>query len=383
VSELFLGLISGTSMDGVDAAVVALPEDGRRGCELVAAACHPYADDLGRALERAVADPASCGLDTLGRLDVQVGGAFAAAALRLLAEADLEPGAIRAIGSHGQTLRHRPDAETPYTLQIGDPNVIVARTGVTTVADFRRRDIALGGEAAPLAPAFHGWLFGGGTPAAVVNIGGIANVTLVDGDVRAGFDTGPGNTLMDVWVRRHRGEPCDRDGAFAREGTVSPLLLEACLDDPYFTALPPKSTGREYFNARWLERRLEALPAQPAPADVQATLAELTAMTVARAIGEYGDKIGGEYGNGCSRVLICGGGAHNGFLMERLAELCAPAAVASSGTAGLPPDWVEAAAFAWLARETLAGRPGNRPRVTGAQSAAVLGGIYPAEGAAP
>ncbi|HKL61874.1 MAG TPA: anhydro-N-acetylmuramic acid kinase [Woeseiaceae bacterium] len=375
MSELFLGLISGTSMDGVDAAVVALPEAGRRGCELVATACHPYADDLGRALERAVADPASCDLDTLGRLDVQVGGAFAAAALRLLAEAGLEAGTVRAIGSHGQTLRHRPDAETPYTLQIGDPNVIVARTGITTVADFRRRDIALGGEAAPLAPAFHGWLFGGGPPAAVVNIGGIANVTLVDGDVRAGFDTGPGNTLMDLWVRRHRGEPCDRDGAFAREGTVSPLLLEACLDDPYFTAPPPKSTGREYFNASWLEGRLEALPEQPAPADVQATLAELTAVTIARAIGKHGGR--------CSRVLICGGGARNGFLMERLAALCAPAAVASTAAAGLPPDWVEAAAFAWLARETLAGRPGNRPRVTGAQSAAVLGGIYLAEAGAP
>jgi anhydro-N-acetylmuramic acid kinase len=368
VSELFLGLISGTSMDGVDAAVVALPESGRPGCELVATACHPYADDLGRTLERAIADPASCDLDTLGRLDVQVGGAFAAAALRLLAEAGLEAGAVRAIGSHGQTLRHRPDAQTPYTLQIGDPNVIVARTGITTVADFRRRDIALGGEAAPLAPAFHGWLFGGGPRTAVVNIGGIANLTLVDGGVRAGFDTGPGNTLMDVWVRRHRGESCDRDGAFAREGTVSPLLLEACLDDPYFTAPPPKSTGREYFNARWLEGRLEALPEQPAPADVQATLAELTAVTVARAIGQHG--------RGCSRVLVCGGGAHNGFLMERLAELCAPAGVTDTGAAGLPPDWVEAAAFAWLARETLAGRPGNRPRVTGAQNAAVLGGIY-------
>ena len=231
MSELFLGLISGTSMDGVDAAVVAFPERGRRGCELVATACHAYADDLGRALERAVADPASCDLDTLGRLDVQVGGAFAAAALRLLAGAGLESADIRAIGSHGQTLRHRPDADTPFTLQIGDPNVIVARTGITTVADFRRRDIALGGEAAPLAPAFHGWLFGGGGPSAVVNIGGIANVTVVDGDVRAGFDSGPGNTLMDGWIRRHRGKSWDRDGAFAREGHG----LSACCSRPVWT----------------------------------------------------------------------------------------------------------------------------------------------------
>ncbi len=374
MSELFLGLISGTSMDGVDAAVVAFPERGRRGCELVATACYAYADDLRLALERAVADPASCDLDTLGRLDVQVGGAFAAAALRLLAGAGLEAADMRAIGSHGQTLRHRPDADTPFTLQIGDPNVIVARSGITTVADFRRRDIALGGEAAPLAPAFHGWLFGGGAPAAVVNIGGIANVTLVEDDVRAGFDSGPGNTLMDGWIRRQRDEAWDRDGAWARQGTVHPLLLEACLDDPYFTAPPPKSTGREYFNADWLAARLEALPEQPPPADVQATLAELTAVTVARAVGEHAP--------GVSRVLVCGGGAHNGFLMGRLGELCAPAEVASTAAAGLDPDWVEAAAFAWLARETLAGRPGNRPRVTGAQSAAILGGIYLAEGGA-
>ncbi len=374
MSELFLGLISGTSMDGVDAAVVAFPERGRRGCELVATACHAYASDLGRALERAVADPASCNLDTLGRLDVQVGGAFAAAALRLLAGAGLEAADIRAIGSHGQTLRHRPDADTPFTLQIGDPNVIVARTGITTVADFRRRDIALGGEAAPLAPAFHGWLFGGGGPSAVVNIGGIANVTVVDGDVRVGFDSGPGNTLMDGWIRHQRGKSWDRDGAFAREGTVSRLLLEACLDDPYFTAPPPKSTGREYFNVNWLDARLEALPEQPPPADVQATLTELTAVTIARAVGEHAQ--------GASQVLVCGGGAHNGVLMGRLAALCAPAEVMSTAAAGLDPDWVEAAAFAWLARETLAGRPGNRPRVTGAQSAAILGGIYIAEGSA-
>ncbi|WP_405229363.1 anhydro-N-acetylmuramic acid kinase [Lentisalinibacter sediminis] len=374
MSELFLGLISGTSMDGVDAAVVAFPERGRRGCGLVATACYAYADDLRAALERAVADPASCHLDTLGRLDVQVGGAFAAAALRLLAGAGLEAADVRAIGSHGQTLRHRPDADTPFTLQIGDPNVIVARTGITTVADFRRRDIALGGEAAPLAPSFHGWLFGDGAPVAVINIGGIANLTRVDGDVRAGFDSGPGNTLMDGWIRRQRDEGWDRDGAWAREGTVSPLLLEACLDDPYFTATPPKSTGREYFNADWLDARLEALPEQPPPVDVQATLCELTAVTVARAVGEHAP--------GVNRVLVCGGGAHNGFLMERLTELCTPAEVTSTATAGLDPDWVEAAAFAWLARETLAGRPGNRPRVTGAQSAAILGGIYLADGGA-
>lgn len=373
MDALYLGLISGTSMDGVDAAIVSFPADeNERRCEVVATACHPYSPELAGELERAVADPDGCSLDALGRLDVQVGGAFAAAALRLLYGTGIEAGEIRAIGSHGQTLRHRPEADVPFTLQIGDPNVIVARTGITTVADFRRRDLALGGEAAPLAPAFHGWLFGGGAESAVVNIGGIANLTVVGEDVRLGFDTGPGNTLMDYWIRRHRGESWDRDGAFAREGSVSPLLLEACLDDPYFRTRPPKSTGREYFNGDWLEGRLQALPEQPAPADVQATLAELTAVTVARAVEEHAPA--------AQRVLVCGGGSHNAALMERLAGHCAPARLATTASAGLDPDWVEAAAFAWLARETLAGRPGNRPAVTGANAAAILGGIYPASG---
>jgi anhydro-N-acetylmuramic acid kinase len=373
MGELYLGLISGTSMDGVDAAIVCFPADPAvRRCEIVAAACYPYADSLARDLERAVTEPTSCGIDRLGRLDVQVGSAFAAAALRLLDAAGIDPATVSAIGSHGQTLRHAPAADTPFTLQVGDPNVIAARTGLTAVADFRRRDLALGGEGAPLAPAFHGWLYGGrDRPVAVVNIGGIGNLTVIEDDVRIGFDTGPGNTLMDGWMRNHRDEPFDRAGSFARQGSVSPILLEACLDDPYFDAAPPKSTGREYFNADWLEGRLEALPEQPAPADVQATLAELTAVTIARAVGTHA--------LGADRVLVCGGGSHNAFLMDRLGELCAPANVSSTADTGLDPDWVEAAAFAWLARETLAGRPGNRPRVTGARASAVLGGIYPAD----
>ena len=372
MAELYLGLISGTSMDGVDAAIVSFPgDDAARRCEIVAATCHPYTGALARELEGAVTEPGACTIDRFGRLDVEIGEAFAAAALSLLDSAGIEPGAIAAIGSHGQTLRHAPAADPPFTLQAGDPNVIAARTGVTTVADFRRRDVALGGEGAPLAPAFHGWLYGGtGSPVAVVNIGGIGNLTVVNDDVALGFDTGPGNTLMDQWVRRHLGEPFDRNGGFARRGQVALPLLEACLDDPYFEAPPPKSTGREYFNARWLDRRVEALRERPAPADVQATLAELTAVTIARAIHAHAP--------GCGRVMVCGGGSHNTFLMERLGELCAPAIVGSTAAAGLDPDWVEAAAFAWLARETLAGRPGNRPQVTGARTPAVLGGIYPA-----
>ncbi len=377
MGELYLGLISGTSMDGVDTAIVSFSGDdtGRR-CEIVAATCHPYPGTLARDLERAVTDPGSCTIDRFGRLDVEIGEAFAAAALSLLDSAGIDPGTLVAIGSHGQTLRHAPAADPPFTLQAGDPNVIAARTGVTTVADFRRRDLALGGEGAPLAPAFHGWLYGGAErPVAVVNIGGIGNLTVVAGDVTLGFDTGPGNTLLDGWVRRHLDEPFDRNGAFARQGQVALPLLEACLDDPYFEAAPPKSTGREYFNARWLDGRIEALRERPSQADVQATLAELTAVTIARAIHAHAP--------GCGRVLVCGGGSHNTFLMGRLGELCAPAAVSSTAATGLDPDWVEAAAFAWLARETLAGRPGNRPQVTGARAPAVLGGIYPADGSVP
>lgn len=368
--EHYLGLISGTSMDGVDAAVVAFDDSGAgRSAEIVAATCHPYAPELRRALESAVAQPERCDIDMLCTLDVQVGGAFAAAALRLMMSAGIDAEEIRAIGSHGQTLRHRPDAATPFTLQVGDPNVIAARTGVTTIADFRRRDLALGGQAAPLAPAFHGWLFTGGHgETAVVNIGGIANITLLAGDVRLGFDSGPGNTLMDGWIRRHRDRAYDEDGGFAGQGQIDALLLEACLHDPYFDLAPPKSTGREYFNLDWLDQRLEALPAQPAPADVQATLLEVTARTITDALRRHAPD--------CRRILVCGGGSHNGGLMTRLAELSPKATVGTTGDAGLDADWVEAAAFAWLARETLAGRPGNRPAVTGAAAPAILGGVY-------
>lgn len=373
MSELYLGLISGTSMDGVDAAVVEFPpDDADNSCRIVAADCYPYHAELQQALHRAVEAPETCDVDTVGRLDALVGGAFAAAAMRLMRQASLETADIAAIGSHGQTLRHRPEGATPFTLQLGDPNIIVARTGITAVADFRRRDMALGGEGAPLAPAFHRWLlYSAEESRAVLNLGGIANLTLLPvAGKAAGFDTGPGNTLLDAWTRRHRGEPWDADGEFAAEGEVSDLLLAACLDDPYFVAAPPKSTGPEHFNPHWLETRLEALPSQPAPADVQATLAELTVESVHRAVSVSLPS--------ARRVVVCGGGAHNRYLMRRLETLFDPVEVTTSEEFGLAPDWVEAAAFAWLARETLAGRPGNLPAVTGAGTRAILGGIYPA-----
>jgi anhydro-N-acetylmuramic acid kinase len=258
-------------------------------------------------------------------------------------------------------------------LQIGDPNVIAAHTGIATVADFRRIDVALGGQGAPLVPAFHSWRFRDSRDArVVVNIGGIANITvLAPARATTGFDTGPGNTLLDLWIRRRRNEPFDRDGGWASGGRVSGPLLAACLEEPYFAARAPKSTGRELFHGAWLDRRLASVSGL-ADADVQATLAELTATTIATAIGSELTQ--------CREVIVCGGGAHNGDLMQRLRRLTGTR-VASTDAYGVPPDWVEGAAFAWLARARLRGLAGNVPSVTGARREAVLGGVY--LGAAP
>jgi anhydro-N-acetylmuramic acid kinase len=306
----------------------------------------------------------------LAELDVQAGRLFAEAALALLQKTAIPPQRISAIGCHGQTLYHRPDGKIPYTWQIGDPNTIAWRTGITTVADFRRKDIAAGGQGAPLVPTFHAAILR--DPAEnrlILNLGGIANLTVLPADpaqpVR-GFDTGPANCLLDAWATRHLGQPLDRDGAWAAGGQVDPGLLGRLLADPYFRRPPPKSTGRDYFNLDWLAA---SLVPQLSPATVQATLLELTAASVAQAARA-------ELAAG--RLLVCGGGVHNRALMARLAAHL-PCPVESTATHGLNPDWVEAMCFAWLARQTLAGLPGNLPEVTGAQQALVLGGVYPAD----
>jgi anhydro-N-acetylmuramic acid kinase len=276
---------------------------------------------------------------------------------------------VRAVGSHGQTVRHRPRGTHPFTLQIGDANVIAARTGIAVVADFRRRDVALGGQGAPLLPAFHKAAFGDASEERiVVNIGGVANLTLLPakGEVR-GFDTGPGNVLLDHWSREHLHEPYDAEGSFAAGGRVDEALLTHLLADPYFAAPPPKSTGPEHFNGPWLEGALGATRRKPE--DVAATLAELTARSIADATKRQAP--------GVARVFACGGGAHNKHLMARLAALLPGATLASTTSLGIDPDWVEAAGFAWLARETLQRRPGNLPSVTGAAQYSVLGAIYP------
>lgn len=361
---LYLGLISGTSVDGIDAVIADFDGDDAK---LVAHDTIPYDDALRADLLAAIGDPAGCTVDRFGNLDARCGEAFAGAAVALVRKAGLDAADIAAIGSHGQTLYHQPDAQPPFSVQIGDPAIVASATGVVTVADFRRQDVALGGQGAPLVPPFHRWFFADAdADTAVANIGGIANLTLlpVRGAV-TGFDCGPGNTLMDAWIRRHRDLPFDEDGAWAAGGEVDDALLERLLADPYLEREPPKSTGFEHYNLAWLESKIA--PGTSAD-DVQATLLAFTARSLSAALLDALPE--------CRRLILCGGGAHNAGLVSRLRETLPNVAVESSAAHGIGPDWVEAAAFAWLARERLAGRPGNLPAVTGARRPTPLGGVY-------
>ena len=368
---IYMGLMSGTSMDGIDAALV---EFGDHQCKLLAMQSIQYPDALRSALLQASRHADQCTVDLIGDLDQWVGECFRDAAISLLRSGQLSADDVNAIGSHGQTLRHQPNAARPFTMQIGDPNVIAIGSGITTVADFRRADMALGGQGAPLTPAFHQWLFA--DPASlrvILNIGGIANVTLLPGALAkaSGFDTGPGNTLLDTVAKENLDRPYDDGGAWAASGNVSGRLLQIMLADEYFSLPAPKSTGFEYFNGNWLNARLSNLgDTALAAVDVQATLAELSARSIAAAIQENMPAV--------DEVFVCGGGVHNPDLLQRIENCLAPATVASTEACGLHPDWVEAAAFAWLAMRTLHGLPGNLPAVTGAGDAAILGAIYPA-----
>ncbi len=370
---LFLGLISGTSADGIDAALVRFEGSSPTlRCELLRGRTYCW-DETTRASLIALGQGGDApSLDEVGRLDALTGLRFAEAALRLLDESGVAARDVRAIGSHGQTIRHRPHADPPFTWQIGDGNVIAERSGIDTVADFRRRDVAAGGHGAPLMPAFHAALLGSpDEDRAVLNLGGIGNFTLLPragGPPVRGFDTGPANALMDAWCERHTGAAFDAGGAFAAQGQPDQALLSRLREDPWFALPPPKSTGREQFHLAWLEARLET--ASTSPADVQATLLELTAATVADALFATQPDT--------RRVLVCGGGVHNARLMARLAAWMPQARVESTAAHGLDPDFVEAMGFAWLARETLAGRPGNLPAVTGAKGPRVLGTVFPA-----
>ncbi|HSG97095.1 MAG TPA: anhydro-N-acetylmuramic acid kinase [Woeseiaceae bacterium] len=360
----YIGLMSGTSMDGIDAALVRF---GDPGVEVVATHEQAYPETLQHALRKSALTPVDEPIDNLGTLDRQVGEQFREAALALLRQSRLAAGAITAIGSHGQTVRHQPDGPRPYSLQIGNPDIIAGGTGITTVADFRSADIAAGGQGAPLVPPFHEWLFGrGDTGRVIVNIGGIANITILPpGDAPVtGFDTGPGNTLLDAWARKHLHQPLDKNGAWAAAGKVDEPLLEHMLAYEYFGLNPPKSTGVEEFNLVWFER----FGAAGKPEDIQATLSELTARSIARHIDEHAPDV--------RQVLVCGGGVHNQDLLDRLARNLPETRIDSTAAAGLDPDWVEAVAFAWLAMRTMNKQTGNLPTVTGASRKVVLGTIH-------
>ncbi len=362
--ELYAGVMSGTSLDGIDA-VLAEFTAGARPCVPLASTHIAFPTDLRQellALQTVTRDElvrAARAANTLADL-------YAHALRSVCLAAGVPAHDVVAAGVHGQTVRHRP--EEGWTLQLNNPARVAEQAYMTVVADFRSRDIAAGGQGAPLVPAFHAALFGGGVHRVVVNIGGIANLTdLPVAGGASGFDTGPGNVLLDLWHARHRGAPVDRDGAWARTGIVDPALLATLLAEPFFALPPPKSTGRDLFNAAWLDQRLAR--SSTTPAAVQATLVALTATTIADAI--LARCVDAE------EVLVCGGGACNATVMEALARALAPRPVVPTSARGVAVDQVEALAFAWLAREALAGRHGNLPAVTGARGPRVLGAIYP------
>jgi anhydro-N-acetylmuramic acid kinase len=362
--ERYIGLMSGTSVNGIDAV---LAEFGDAAMTLIATHSHSYPDGLEDDLRQAMRQGESLGAERLGELHVRVGAAFRDAALALLDSARIDAGTVRAIGSHGQTLRHRPAGRYPFPLQIGDAATIAVGTGIDTVADFRSTDVALGGEGAPLVPPFHAWLFGDRAESrAVLNLGGIANLTVLPADdAVTGFDTGPANTLLDAWAQLHLSSPWDERGAFAAGGRVDERLVADALADPWFSRPPPKSTGFELFNLDWLRSHTGS---RPVPQDVQASLAEITARSVAQAVRRWAP--------GTVRMYACGGGVANDDLMARLRTALPDVSLQTTADAGLDPLSVEASAFAWLAMRRVHGDTGNLPSVTGAREAAVLGALY-------
>lgn len=361
MSDLYIGLMTGTSLDGIDVALVDFSNHAPR---LLAARCEPLSAELRSDLLLLQ----SSGVDELHRAALAANAhsrACAQAIELLLAQAECSAHQVRAIGNHGQTIRHRPDYG--YTLQIGNHALLAELTGIAVVGDFRSRDVAAGGQGAPLVPAFHQALFAqAGETRALVNVGGIANVTVLPAEgAVVGWDCGPGNVLMDLWIQQHRGLPYDADGAWAASGCVLPDLLQIMLADPWFSLPAPKSTGRDLFHAGWLAACLDGR--QDRPEDVQATLCALTATTIAEAVQNSNPSV----------LFLCGGGAYNTTLRQILMKKLPETRITTTEELGVAPDWVEAFAFAWLARCCLLGQPANLPAVTGAQGLRVLGAIYP------
>lgn len=363
--ELYIGVMSGTSLDGVDSALVAMQGNN---IELLEHDFFPFPKKLKSRLLN-ICTGQMTNLPEVGELDHELGHLFADAVLALLAKSPFDKTQITAIGSHGQTVFHQPNGDKPFTMQIGDHNIVSGKTGITTVADFRRKDMALGGQGAPLVPAFHHTIFDvTDSTVVVLNIGGISNISVLkpNGEV-IGYDTGPGNMLMDAWCVKNRATGFDKDAQWASQGAVIPSLLEQLLEEPFLAKQAPKSTGRELFNLEWLEQHLKGKHYNQS--DVQRTLCEYTAQTICHQIDQFSQ------GNN-SEILVCGGGAQNPLLMERIQTLLPDWNVAPTLSKGVDSDYMEAMAFAWLAHRRMHHLPSNLPAVTGASRPASLGVIY-------
>lgn len=361
-----IGALSGTSMDGISIGLYEFDQNNRP--ETVAFTTIPVPSEYKDKL-LSVIKAGSCSFDTYGQLDVWVGELFADAIIQFMAMNNIDKTSISAIGSHGQTIWHAPQVEKPFTLQIGDPNTIAVKTGITTIADFRRADMAAGGQGAPLAPSFHLAVFGHATDArCIVNVGGFANLSIIESNQYRGFDTGPGNCLMDYWVKEHFDLDYDDAGKLAASGTCNETLLNCCLADHYFARSAPKSTGREYFNPEWLKLKIVASGQKDiAPIDVLATLLQVTALSIANEIKRYATPT--------TTVFMCGGGTHNVALCEQISNNLEQT-VQNTSTLGIHPDCVEAALFAWLAKERLQNKTVNLCAITGSKQPVLLGGIY-------
>lgn len=360
-ATIFVGLMSGTSLDGADAVACRIAEDK---VEFLSHAHLPYPVSLRKSL-LSLLSPGEDEINRSGLVGIQLARFYAQVVQKLLTQTQLKPTDIRAIGVHGQTIRHCP--ESGFTVQLNNPALLAELTNIDVIADFRSRDMAAGGEGAPLVPAFHASLFSCSVPRAIVNIGGIANITLLNGQKVLGFDCGPGNTLMDTWVQKHCGLLFDEDGLWAMKGKVNNSLLEALLNDPYFARKPPKSTGREYFNENWMQERYPNLT-KLAAQDVQRTLATLTTKAILNAIESVQPET--------QELFVCGGGALNPLLIKELKK--SPYRVSSTDSLGVDPMHVESMAFAWLAYRFTNKKAGNLPAVTRARGERILGALYPA-----
>lgn len=358
--------MSGTSMDGIDAVLVSFEDSTVRVHDTHSV---PYPENVRQRLILASQNQATP--DEVGELDTLTGALFAEAAEGLIRKTGLERTSIRAIGSHGQTLRHQPSGPGRFSLQVGNPSIIAEKTGITTIGDFRSRDMAAGGQGAPLVPAFHQHFFGSPTEdRCILNLGGIANITWIPSAPdrpATGFDTGPANALMDAWCYEKTGKPYDENGKWAEEGIVNQALLGDMLSDGYFERPPPKSTGKEKFNLEWVKTQV-LRHRETRPEDVQRTLLQLSVITATRQMPQ----------TPAMTVYVCGGGTRNRLFMKELSQALSPVRVLNTDILGIDPQWVEPTAFAWLARQTMERKPGNLAEVTGASGPRILGAIYPA-----